>query len=253
VEGPSLYLAAEQLRPLRGERVRAVSGNTKVDKDRLLGLVVRDVFAWGKHLVFQFDTFALRIHFLLFGSFEAKVGKVWVTGDYRRTREPRLVMKFGRGTIRMFNCSVKFIESRSAKRTYDFSVDIMARAWDPGLALRNTRARDHEQIADILLDQEVFAGVGNIIKNEVLSIVRLHPQEIVKSLDDKSLKQLITQTRAFSRQFLRWRRKFVLRKNLKVHRRATCPHCGGKLSRMKTGKRSRWSYWCQDCQPRKAK
>ena len=254
MEGPSLYLAAEQLRPLRGERLLEVSGNTKTDKERLAGRVVRDIFPWGKHLVFQFDTFAVRIHFMLFGTFEAEVDGVWVTGDYRRARVPRLALTFARGQVLIFNCSVKFIESPSAKRDYDFSIDIMSRAWDPQQALRNLPGRGpgpgrgDEQIADVLLDQQVFAGVGNIIKNEVLSLTRTHPQQTVGSIDGRKLKRIIAEARAFSKQFLRWRRKFVLRKNLKVHRRGTCPHCAGKLSREKTGKRMRWSYWCPRCQ-----
>ena len=249
MEGPSLYLAAEQLRPLKGETVVDVAGNTKTDKERLRGRIVRDIFAWGKHLVFQFDTFAVRIHFMLFGTFEAEVDGVWVTGDYRRAREPRLALVFTRGRILMFSCSVKFIESPSARRMYDFSVDIMSRSWDPGQAVRNLRRAADEQIADVLLDQEVFAGVGNIIKNEVLSLTRTHPQQRIRSLNAAKLKEITARTREFSKQFLRWRRKFLLRKNLKVHRRAACPHCAGKLLRKKTGERERWSYWCPRCQP----
>ena len=46
---------------------------------------VQDIFAWGKHLVFQFDTFALRVHFMLWGTFAATVQGQSVTGDYRRS------------------------------------------------------------------------------------------------------------------------------------------------------------------------
>ncbi len=84
MEGPSLYLAQRQLRDFRKQKVLAVSGNTKEDKARLNGLVVRDIFSWGKHLVFQFDDFALRVHFMLFGTFTANVGGHSVTGDYKK-------------------------------------------------------------------------------------------------------------------------------------------------------------------------
>ena len=104
------------------------------------------------------------------------------------------------------------------------------------------------QIADVLLDQTIFAGVGNIIKNEVLSLQHIAPQRAVATLSTAKLKALIAETQAFSRQFYRWRKIFMLKKNLRAHRRALCPHCGGKLTRAKTGVRDRWSYWCPVCQ-----
>jgi len=245
MEGPSLFLAQEQLKPFKKEVIRAASGNTKaVDAATLVGKEVKDIFAWGKHLVFQYDTFAIRIHFLLFGTFEAKVGEEWVTGDYRRARVPRLSFIFDDGEINMFNCSVKIIESRNAKKGYDYSKDIMSAKWDPAQAYKAVRAQPDEEIADVLLDQDLFAGVGNIIKNEVLSRMRLAPQHKIKGLSPAKLKAVIKDAQAYSHLFLKWRRKFELRKHLLAHRKGTCPHCGGKMLRAKTGKRVRWSYWC---------
>lgn len=245
MEGPSLFLAQEQLKPFKGKTVTAATGNTKaVDVASLVGLTAKDIFSWGKHLVFQFDDFAIRIHFILFGTFEANVDGTWVTGDYRKARVPRLSLTFSNGVINMYNCSVKVIESGNAKKEYDFRTDIMAKKWDPGRAYEKIRKQPDEEIADVLLDQEIFAGVGNIIKNEVLSRMKVVPQHLVRDLSAAKLKVIITDARAYSLQFYRWRKKFVLRKNLLVHGRGTCPYCGGKLMRAKTGRRQRWSYWC---------
>src|SRR5256885_504703 len=127
MEGPSLTLAAEQLQPFCGKVIKSVSGNTKIGKERLENREVKDIFSWGKHLVFQFDEFAMRVHFMLFGTFEADVEGKSVTGDYRRAKEPRLKLEFENGEICMYNCSIKFIESRKAKIEYDFSIDIMSK------------------------------------------------------------------------------------------------------------------------------
>lgn len=245
MEGPSLYLAQEQLKPFKGKPITAAEGNTKaIDPATLVGLTPKDIFSWGKHLVFQFDDFAIRIHFLLFGTFEAEVDGVWVTGDYRKARVPRLAFTFANGVINMYNCSVKIIESKNAKKEYDYRADIMAKKWDPALAYKKVRAEPDEEIADVLLDQEIFAGVGNIIKNEVLSRMKVAPQRRVRDITPARLKAIIADTRAFSLQFYRWRKKFELRKHLLVHRKGTCPYDGHKLIRAKTGKRHRWSYWC---------
>ena len=39
-----------------------------------------------------------------------------------------------------------------------------------------------ELVCDILLDQNIFTGVGNIIKNEVLFRIRLHPETKIKNI-----------------------------------------------------------------------
>ena len=248
MEGPSLYLAARQLRPFRGKTVLTVSGNTKIEKERMLGQKVKSIFSWGKHLVIQFDRFALRTHFLLFGAFEASVDNTPLTGDYRRAYMPRLQLDFENGSIKLFNCSVKFLETRNARTDYDFSIDIMSSKWDPDQAFEVIRAKPEVEIADILLDQNIFAGVGNIIKNEVLWRVRIHPEMNVKDIPPAELKDLIADTQKFSHLFYKWRKVFLLRKHLEIYQKSICPRCGTKVQRAKTGKRHRISHFCPVCQ-----
>lgn len=248
MEGPSLFLASEQLLAFKGKKVKAVSGNTKIGKERLLGMTVLDVFSWGKHLVFQFDGFAIRTHFLLFGTYEATIDGITVTGDYKRAYVPRLELQFDNGNIKMFNYSIKFIEEKDVRSTYDFSVDVMFPKWDPENALKNVLQYPDTDIADVLLDQAIFSGVGNIIKNEVLSLAKTNPKKKVKDLSKKKLKEIIETAHSYSWQFYEWRKKFVLTKSLKIHRKKACPHCGGKVVHEVTGKRKRISHYCPVCQ-----
>lgn len=248
MEGPSLYLAARQLQPFRGKTVLSSGGNTKIEKERLLNNNVKTIFSWGKHLVIQFDTFALRTHFLLFGAFEATVNDSTLTGDYKRSYTPRLQLDFENGTIKLFNCSVKFLETRNAKADYDFTIDIMSPKWDSDKAFDSISAKPGAEIADLLLDQNIFAGVGNIIKNEVLWRVRIHPETKVKDIPPSELKELIAETKRFSLLFYKWRKVFSLRKHLDIYQKSICPRCGSKVKREKTGKRNRISHYCPVCQ-----
>ena len=253
MEGPSLYLAARQLRPFRGKTVLSVSGNSKIEKDRILEKEVKIIFSWGKHLIIQFDGFALRTHFLLFGAFEATVNDVPLTGDYKRSYTPRLQLDFENGSIKLFNCSVKFLETGNAKASYDFTIDIMSPKWDSDKAFDSIFSKPNAEIADILLDQNIFAGVGNIIKNEVLWRVRIHPETKVKEISPSELKQLIAETKKFSLLFYKWRKVFLLRKHLDIYQKSVCPRCGAKVQREKTGKRNRISHFCPACQMRLVK
>ena len=248
MEGPSLHLAAEQLQPFAGRRITRVSGNSKIGIERLAGLEVREIFAWGKHLVFQFDTFALRVHFMLWGTFAATVNGQSVTGDYRRSGPPRLVLVAPNGDITIWSASVRFIEDAHAKAAYDFSADVMSDQWDARAALAKLRTFPRAEIADVLLDQAIFAGVGNIIKNEVLFRTRVSPFARISDISDRKLRAIVADARAFSFRFLELRRVFSLRKNLAIYRKSTCPRCGGKIERRVHGQRARRSFFCKKCQ-----
>jgi endonuclease-8 len=248
MEGPSIFLAKEQLKPFKKKVVLNVSGNTRIDKGRFKGQLVKDIFSWGKHLLFQFDGFALKVHFLLFGTFDAVVEGKSVTGDYNKTRVPRLALMFENGQITMYNCSVRIIEHPRFKTTYDYAADIMSPTWDSALAYGKMKEYLDEEIGDVLLDQDIFGGVGNIIKNEILSLARIHAKDKVRDLSLQERKNIVALARSFSIQFYKWRKNFVLRRNLKIHRKGICPHCGGKVTHKKTGKRARWSHYCPVCQ-----
>ncbi len=249
MEGPSLKLASAQLQPFMGKRVMAVRGNTtKVEKERCGNQVVKDVFSHGKQLFMQFGGFALRTHFLLFGTYEADVAGTTVTGDYVRAREPRLALSFRNGELRLFGCSLRYIKGADVRASLDFSTDVLAPEWDPKRALAVLARMGNEQIGDVLLDQEVFAGVGNIIKNEVLSLERISPKAKVRSLSVAKRRAVIRRTVQYSAQFLAWRSENQLRKHLLVHARKNCPHCGGPLLHEITGKRGRRAHYCPRCQ-----
>lgn len=248
MEGPSIHLAAEQLRPFVGKKITSVGGNSRIGIDRLQGKRVKDIFAWGKHLVFQFDTFAMRVHFMLWGTFAATVKGKSVTGDYRRSGPPRLVMNLPNGEITIWAASVKWIEGDDVKAEYDFTADIMSDRWNPGSALKKVRAFPHGEIADVLLDQAIFAGVGNIIKNEVLFRTRISPFLRVEQISPKKLRAIVADAQVFSHRFLELRKVFALRKNLEVYRKSTCPRCGEKIFRRNHGQRARRSFFCARCQ-----
>ncbi|MEO5584825.1 MAG: hypothetical protein ABIQ75_05170 [Flavobacteriales bacterium] len=253
MEGPSLFLASEQLQPFIGKRVVDVRGTTKIVKERCEGQVVKAVFNHGKQLFMQFDTFALRTHFMLFGTYEADVEGKQVTGDYVRSHLPRLVLTFPNGELRLFNCSVRYVESADVYKEMDHSTDVLSPHWNASKALAALRSRGGEQIGDVLMDQEVFAGVGNIIKNEVLSLVRIRPDALVRNISVAGRKEIISIARSFSKQFLRWRRVFLLKQHLLVHQKENCPHCGGQLVHEKMGQKRRMAHYCPRCQRRTAR
>ena len=121
----------------------------------------------------------------------------------------------------------------------------MSDAWNPRAAGRKLRAMPAALVCDALLDQQVFSGVGNIIKNEVLYRIRVHPLSTVGSLSPAKLRQLVREARQYSFDFLDWKKRFVLREHWLVHNRGACGGCGRKLTRAYLGERDRRTFICE--------
>jgi endonuclease-8 len=237
-EGPTILILREQVARFTGCRIEAASGNAKIDKARLVGQPVRAFRSWGKHFLIELPTHALRVHFLMFGSYLI---------DARKPREPRLALQFANGELNLYSCAIREIE-QPLDDVYEWSADVLSDLWDPVAARRKVRAMPRSLVCDALLDQAIFSGVGNIIKNEVLFRILVHPSSQVGALPPKKLQALIEQAREYSFDFLRWKREFVLRKHWLVHNKGTCPRCGRKLTRAYLGERDRRSFFCEHCQ-----
>jgi len=81
------------------------------------------------------------------------------------------------------------------------------------------KATPGELICDALLEQDIFAGVDNIIKNEILYRVHVHSEYIVAKIPAAKLNKLIDETRVYSFQFLEWKRNFELKKHWMAHKK----------------------------------
>jgi|GEM_PF-23837 endonuclease-8 len=239
-EGPSIVILREEAAKFAGKVVREVGGNSRQDIQRMAGKRVRALCSWGKHFLVVFDGFYLRVHFMLFGRYRIDALK--------ENASPRLSLRFDNGELNLYACSVKFVEG-DPDATYDWRGDVMADAWDPKLARRKLKDVPHMLAADALLEQDVFAGVGNIIKNEVLWRIRVHPESTIGALPSRKLGELIKQARDYSFDFLEWKKAFVLRKHYQVHTKSVCPRDGNKITwRKQLGEKQRRAFFCDVCQ-----
>lgn len=239
-EGPSIVILREAAAKFRGKTVRRALGNSSLDLTRMEGRRVLALRSWGKHFLVQFSGFSLRVHMLMFGSYRI---------DERKPSPPRVSLQFDNGELNIYASSLKYIEG-PLEDTYDWRGDVMDDAWDPRLARRRLKLQPDTLVCDALLDQDLFAGVGNIIKNEVLFRTRVHPESTIGNLPPRVLGKVIADARAYSFNFLAWKKAGVLRKHWQVHTQRTCPQCGGPLSKTYPGKSRRRTFFCPNCQVR---
>ncbi|MCE7066111.1 DNA-formamidopyrimidine glycosylase family protein [Dyadobacter sp. CY326] len=239
-EGPSIVILREAIDALHLEHrvIRLVEGNSKIDQDRLTDQEVIAFKSWGKHFLVCFEDFTLRIHFMLFGSYLINA---------RKKTPPRLTLVFDDAEINFYTCSVAILD-QPADEIYDWSGDIMSESWSAEKAIAKLKSAPKMLACDALLDQNVFAGSGNIIKNEVLFRIQVHPLSIVGSLPEMKLAEMVDETSNYSFDFLHWKKEFTLKKHWLAHTKKMCPRCLIPFHKEYLGKTKRRSYFCENCQ-----
>jgi endonuclease-8 len=238
-EGPSIAILKELVQPFTGQKIISVDGNSKQDIQRLSKQKILEFKSWGKHFLIRFKKFSVKIHFMLFGSYSINE-KV----DRKKTR---LGLHFKNSDLYFYACSIQFIEE-DLDTVYDWSCDVMNDEWNALKARQKLKLEPNTLVCDALLDQHIFAGVGNIIKNEVCYRIFVHPESKVGALPLKQLNTLIKQARVYSFDFLEWKKAFVLRKHWLAHTKKTCKRCDLPLIKKYAGTTKRRTFFCTNCQ-----
>ncbi|WP_300598427.1 DNA-formamidopyrimidine glycosylase family protein [Niabella sp.] len=235
-EGPSIWLMKEALQPFAGGRIISARGNAKIEMDQLNGKKLLEIKTFGKQTFLVLDQITVRIHLLMFGSYS--IGE-----QIKPDKSLRLALHFKKGTLFFYTCAVKLIENVMLQ-AIDWEADVLSAQWNAGKARKKLAQLPGMMVCDALLDQDIFAGVGNIIKNEVLFRIGVQPESLVGALPSSKLKALVAEARNYSFDFLEWKRAFVLKAHWLVHTKRSCPKCGQPLVKKYTGKGKRRSFYC---------
>jgi endonuclease-8 len=239
-EGPSILIAKEAISPfIKGKKISVATGNAKIDMSRLSGQKVKDVRSWGKHLLIQIPKATIRIHFLMFGTYS-------INEQVRQDRSVRLKLTTGKTSLYFYTCSVKLLEGDD--ELYDWETDLLSKKWNPAKARKKLKAIPGTLVCDALLDQTIFAGAGNIIKNEVLYRIRLHPETKIGNIPPRKITELIKEAQQYSFDFLKWKRAFVLKKHWLAHTKKTCLRCELPFIKKYCGTTKRRTFFCTNCQ-----
>jgi endonuclease-8 len=237
-EGPSIRILKEETQQFKGQEILSVSGNSAIDIQRLQGKTIKSFKTWGKHFLICFDDFTVKIHLLMFGTYRI---------NDRKDAAPRLSMVFANGELNFYTCSIKILEG-DINLHYNWYEDVMNKNWSPEKAKESLDKIPNQMICDAILDQNIFSGVGNIIKNEVLYRCYIHPESMVGKIPDDKLKEIIDECSIYSFQFLEWKKKFELKSHWLAHTKSLCRRCDLPLQKKYTGVKKRRSFFCTNCQ-----
>ncbi|NWI22289.1 NEIL3 Endonuclease, partial [Sula dactylatra] len=225
----------------------AASEERTTGHDFLVGHVYRGVETLGKELFMYFDQKALRIHFGMNGSMR-------INPDGSKDRNgalPVLEIQLTEDTVCFFEVTVEYRNAAESERKVRMmeSLDVCSPKFSFLRAEGEIKQQKTRMLCDVLLDQAVLPGVGNIIKNEALFDSGLHPAVKVCQLTDEHIHRLVKMTRDFTLLFYKCRKTgSPLYKHYKVYKRPACGQCNGKITVCRLGENNRMTYFCSQCQ-----
>jgi endonuclease-8 len=254
-EGHTIHrLALDLRRDLSGHEVGVTSPQGRFEAGRYDGRKLTGTEAVGKHLLLRFGRAGVvHVHLGLFGRFYRRRNPAPPPRD---TTRMRLV---GPGwtwdLVGPTRCEPLGPPALRALRAR-LGADPLAQGADPGAAWDAVR-RSSRTIAAVLLDQSVFAGIGNVYRAEILHLVRVHPETPARALERASFDEIWNRARELLAIGVRERRIVTvahegrrrLRRNeaLHVYGQRACRTCGGPVAVTRNANRT--MYACERCQP----
>lgn len=190
-EGPSILLLKNKLSIFIGKTVIKAGGYGPMETKWLERKKLIDIHTWGKYLFLIFSNGTVRLHLGLFG-------KIFINKQTKSNRS--FFLEFPNGEM---NCyvvkAVKFKEKLT--ELYDSRTDILSRHFSAKHVKNLLLKVADKEIDDVLMNQEIFTGVGNIIRNESLYLSGIHPKSKTGKIPEKKIDLLISTVKKYAREF----------------------------------------------------
>jgi endonuclease-8 len=273
-EGDTIFRTARALgRALAGKLITGFRSNypllTRFDDDTpLAGQTVDRVEARGKWMLTYFSGGGiLATHLLMSGSWHIyRPGEAWMVP----ARHMRIVLENSQYQAVGFHVPVAQMHTAQSlardRRIPPPALDVLRAEFDTEAVVERILRCGGEEIGDVLLHQEVLAGVGNVFKSEICFVNGLNPFRRVATLSrEQAVAAVRTARRLLAANVLedsgdttvtfRGRHRRTTHQSdpgesLWVYGRAgqPCRKCGEAIRRRIQGPDARVTFWCQGCQ-----
>ena len=273
-EGDTIFRSARTLgRALAGSTVvsfetayaplASVNDNTPV-----AGRTIENVESRGKWLLIHFSgDLILVTHMLMSGSWHIyRRGEKW----HRARSHMRIAIATEQFEAVAFDVPVaQFHTAKSLARHTSvpkLGPDLLGKEFSTEEAIARLRAHANEEIANVLLNQQVVAGIGNVFKSEICFECSVNPFRLVATLSNDEVDALLDRSRKLMQQnvsdtsgdaivtYTGGRRTTGAsnpgaRLYVYGRRGKPCRRCGAAILMRKQGVGARSTYWCPVCQP----
>jgi len=263
-EGDSIFKVAARLRPaLVGKALSRLELREQGSVPSLVGSTVQRIDVHGKHMfVYIEPRKVLHVHLGMKGRWRAFPGGA-------QGRFPRgsavAILGVGQDAFVCFRAAfgrLRSIDDPQVRRALErLGPDLLDPDFDLDRAVRRSLATTEGTVAEVLLDQRVVAGIGNVYKSEVLFSCGIHPLTPASRISDSQWREIYGCASELMRANLipGWRSSTATHKAGRhpagverywVYRRraAPCLRCKAPIERSTDGDMARSTYWCPRCQ-----
>jgi len=274
-EGDTIFRTARSMgRALTGKPVTVFRSTYPLltrsnDDTPIAGQFVERVEARGKWLLIHFSGGGTLItHMLMSGSWHIyRHGERW---QQPRTNM-RIVIENSDFVTVGFRVPVAEMHTAQSlmrdRRIPNPAMDVLSPEFNAEEAIRRVAVLGNEEIADVLLHQEVLAGVGNVFKSEICFVTGLNPFCRVSALTQEQVRAAIAAAQklvganvlvdsgdtivTYGGRQRRTTHESDPSASLWVYGRngEPCRKCGERVRRRIQGPDARVTFWCQRCQP----
>ena len=274
-EGDTIFRTARALgralvgKPITGFRSTFPLLTRFHDDTPLTGQLVDRVESRGKWLLIHFSGGGtLATHMLMSGSWHIyRPGERWQQpqANMRIMIENRDYLAVGfRVPVARMHTALSLARDPKIPRS---GIDVLSQEFDAEAAARRVLAHTDEEVADVLLHQEVLAGVGNIFKSEICFVTAVNPFCKVGALSQEQGSSLIAAAQKLvAANVLEDSGDTIViyggRKRRTTHesdpgaslwvygrKGEPCRRCGEPIRMRIQGPDARVTFWCQRCQP----
>ena len=274
-EGDTIFRTARALgralvgKPITGFRSTFPLLTRFHDDTPLTGQLVDRVESRGKWLLIHFSGGGtLATHMLMSGSWHIyRPGERWQQpqANMRIMIENRDYLAVGfRVPVARMHTALSLARDPKIPRS---GIDVLSQEFDAEAAARRVLAHTDEEVADVLLHQEVLAGVGNVFKSEICFVTAVNPFCKVGALSQEQGSSLIAAAQKLvAANVLEDSGDTIViyggRKRRTTHesdpgaslwvygrKGEPCRRCGEPIRMRIQGPDARVTFWCQRCQP----
>lgn len=254
-EGDTIHRTAAALRTaLLGKPMTAFEAPRLTGAAPAVGSVVERVESRGKHLEIGFDDgVVLHTHMRMSGSWHLyHPGQRW----RKSARAARVVIEVPGWQAVCFSAPV--VETYRHK---ELSRHPLAGSLGPDLCKpeadlavcverMDSYAEPQNTLAEVMLDQRIACGVGNVYKSEVLWAVGINPRSQLGAISPEVRRTLIDTAARLLRANLGGPERITNGGSLAVYGRTgkPCPRCAAPIEVARYGEQARVTYWCPGCQ-----
>jgi endonuclease-8 len=205
--------------------------------------------ARGKHLLLRFaDGLVVHSHLGMKGAWHLyRPGERW--RKPARAAWLALAAPSGAEAVNFNGTSMRIARTAELardRRLSQLGPDVLGEEFSPKAGAASLRrAGATAELGEVLLDQRLLAGVGNIFKSEGCWEARLSPWRRLGDLSDEELVSAVAAARELMLTAVESGRQ---PKRVYNRSRMPCPRCGARIASRGQGDSARISYWCPGCQ-----